>query len=193
MKKRVAYDDYYQSPDLFGAPYPELVAFYEAFPLRGTLLDVGCGQGRDALALAGMGFEVLGIDHSSVGIEQMLAAAKAAQLKLEGAVLDIFQYQAFDKFDFILLDSMFHFAKKDRVKETEFLIRIMRKMKLGAIISVCIGNTGHKVQTLLSIVEGEPNFQLLQNEDFDYQFVDQANSHRSITPYKMLSLKKVGV
>ncbi|MEL7530884.1 MAG: methyltransferase domain-containing protein [Bacteroidota bacterium] len=193
MKKRVNYDYYYQSPDLFGAAYPELVAFYEGFPLRGTLLDVGCGQGRDALVLAGMGFEVVGIDHSSVGIEQMLAAAKAAKLNLKGTVLDIYQYQAFGQYDFILLDSMFHFAKKEQLKEKEFLLRIMRRMRSEAIISVCIGNTGRKVETLLSILDGEKAFQIIQNEDFDYQFVDKENSHSSITPYKMLSLKKVGV
>lgn len=193
MKNRVNYDDYYQSPSLFGDPYEALLTFYSGFPLRGTLLDVGCGQGRDALALAGMGFEVTGIDHSTVGIEQMLAEAQKAKLNLKGEILDIYQYQAFDAYDFILLDSMFHFGKKERDKEIEFLVRIMRTMRPDAIISICIADTGHKLKTLQTTIEQEVAFQTIQNEAFDYQFVDQESSHTSITPYKMLSLKKAGV
>lgn len=193
MKKRVNYDDYYQSPGLFGNPYEDLLAFYRGFPLRGTLLDVGCGQGRDALALAGMGFEVTGIDHSAVGVEQMLAEAQRAKLKLKGEVLDIYQYPAFDTYDFILLDSMFHFGKKEREKEVEFLVRIMRTMRPEAIISICIANTGDKFKILETTIEPEIAFQMIQNDAFNYQFIDQESGHTSITPYKMLSLKKVGV
>ncbi|MFK7920688.1 MAG: class I SAM-dependent methyltransferase [Bacteroidia bacterium] len=193
MKKRVNYDDYYQSPALFGNPYEQLLAFYREFPLRGTLLDVGCGQGRDALVLAGMGFEVRGIDHSTVGIEQMLAEAQRAKLSLKGEVLDIYQYQAFDEYDFILLDSMFHFGKKERAKEIEFIVRIMRTMRAGAIISICIANTGDKYKILETTVAQEKSFQTIQNDAFNYQYIDQESSHTSITPYKMLSLKKAGV
>lgn len=46
---KVEYDNYYQTEDLFGAPYPELIAFYASMEKKGRLLDVGCGQGRDAM------------------------------------------------------------------------------------------------------------------------------------------------
>lgn len=44
------YDEYYQTEDLFGAPYPELVTFFAEREQRGKVLDLGCGQGRDAIA-----------------------------------------------------------------------------------------------------------------------------------------------
>ncbi len=40
---------------------------------RGTILDIGCGTGEDAVWLAGQGYEVLGIDASP----KMIAAAAA--------------------------------------------------------------------------------------------------------------------
>ena len=61
---KVEYDEYYQTENLFGAPYPELLTFYSAIKQKGKLLDLGCGQGRDAIALAKIGFEVTGIDYS---------------------------------------------------------------------------------------------------------------------------------
>ena len=48
----VEYDKYYQTEKLFGEPYPELINFYAEIKNKGKLLDLGCGQGRDAIALA---------------------------------------------------------------------------------------------------------------------------------------------
>ncbi|MEZ4951696.1 MAG: methyltransferase domain-containing protein, partial [Saprospiraceae bacterium] len=77
-----AYDKYYQTEDLFGSPYPELIAFFTKLPSKGNVLDLGCGQGRDAIALARMGYSVTGIDNSSVGIKQMNQIAKNEKLDL---------------------------------------------------------------------------------------------------------------
>jgi len=66
-----------------GEPNPQLVA--EASPLPpGSALDVGCGEGADAVWLAGRGWRVTGVDISSVALER--AAAHAAGLALAGSV-----------------------------------------------------------------------------------------------------------
>ena len=78
----VGYDKYYQTEDLFGEPYRELIEFYSAILKKGKLLDLGCGQGRDAIPLARMGFDVVGMDNSSVGITQLNAVAKKEKLPL---------------------------------------------------------------------------------------------------------------
>ncbi|RXV63781.1 methyltransferase domain-containing protein [Fusibacter sp. A1] len=67
--KKVPYDDYYLEENYFGDPYPGLEAFFKAYSPKGKVLDLGCGQGRDSLFLAGLGYEVVGVDHSKVGIE----------------------------------------------------------------------------------------------------------------------------
>jgi tellurite methyltransferase len=64
------YDAYYQEKDYFGETSKDLLAFFKNISEEGELLDVGCGQGRNAIPLAQIGFEVKGIDISKVGIEQ---------------------------------------------------------------------------------------------------------------------------
>jgi len=66
-----------------GQPNPQLVA--EASSLApGTALDVGCGEGADAVWLAGRGWRVTGVDISSVALER--AAGHAASLELSGSI-----------------------------------------------------------------------------------------------------------
>lgn len=64
------------------APDPRLLAALDRPELRalsgGRALDVACGTGRHALALARAGFEVLAVDVSAVALERLDAAAAAA-------------------------------------------------------------------------------------------------------------------
>jgi SAM-dependent methyltransferase len=73
------WDDRYRSHTALwsGDPNPHLVA--EAARLTpGTALDVGTGEGADAIWLAGRGWRVTAVDLSTVALER--AAAHAAQL-----------------------------------------------------------------------------------------------------------------
>ena len=65
------YDKYYEVEDLFGEPYPELIDFFRRYEPKGKMIDLGCGQGRDLIYLARLGYIVTGIDNSKVGIDQM--------------------------------------------------------------------------------------------------------------------------
>ncbi len=187
---KVAYDNYYQSENLFGEPYPELIEFFANFPKKGKVLDLGCGQGRDAIALARLGFEVIGIDNSKVGIDQMNKIAKDEKLDLVGYVDDIFNYNRFDEFDIILLDSMFHFAKKDMEKEVGMIKRIVSDINVGCLIVVCIQNTGNKVEILNSAVDFETKRKRRVDIAFKYTFEDSDSGHKSETDYKMIAIEK---
>ena len=187
----VEYDKYYQTKDLFGSPYPELIEFYSKIENKGRLLDLGCGQGRDSIPLAKLGFLVTGIDNSKVGIEQLNNIARKEGLTLKGYTEDIYNFSNFDEFEFILLDSMFHFGKKEREKETELLNRLIDNSKLDALITICIQKTGNKVGILNSIVLNNGNLVLVDQTDLVYTFEDKDSNHRSETEYKMMTLRKV--
>lgn len=75
------YDKYYKKAHYFGDPYPGLQEFFKAYEPKGNLLDLGCGQGRDALFLGRLGYKVKGIDISQVGINQMNKAANEENFK----------------------------------------------------------------------------------------------------------------
>lgn len=66
-----------------GKPNPQLVAEASGL-LPGRALDVGCGEGADAVWLAGRGWRVTGVDISRVALER--AAGHAAGLKLPGSI-----------------------------------------------------------------------------------------------------------
>ena len=66
-----------------GNPNPQLVAESTALP-AGTALDVGCGEGADAVWLAAHGWRVTGVDISSVALER--AAGHAAGQDLAGSL-----------------------------------------------------------------------------------------------------------
>lgn len=61
-----------------GGAQPALLDLFAAYPPTGPVLDVGCGSGDLALALARQGIEVVGVDFVPSAIEQ--ARAKAHQL-----------------------------------------------------------------------------------------------------------------
>jgi SAM-dependent methyltransferase len=74
---------YRSAPALWsGRANPQLVADVTDLP-PGTALDVGCGEGADAIWLASRGWKVTGVDFSTVALER--AAGYAAQAGAEVA------------------------------------------------------------------------------------------------------------
>ncbi|MDN5212226.1 methyltransferase domain-containing protein [Fulvivirgaceae bacterium BMA12] len=185
----VAYDKYYQTANLFGDPYPELIDFFKNYPQRGQLLDMGCGQGRDAIPLARLGYNVTGVDHSKVGIAQMKKTAQAENLSLKGMVVDIYQYDHFSEFDFILLDSMFHFTRVDKKKETDLVKRILLGSRKDAVIVFCLQHTGNKVSILNKTIDAVGNQKRIFETDLAYNYQDTQSGHSSTTNYKMIVTK----
>lgn len=187
---KVEYDKYYQTENLFGEPYPELINFYSGIEKKGKLLDLGCGQGRNAIALSKMGFEVTAIDYSKVGVEQLNKTAKKDNLKLNGIVKDIYQYSNYDEFDFVLLDSMFHFGKREKDKEIKLLKRIIKMVNVDSQITICIQNSGNKLKVLHSVFSEVHNIEIVNKESLVYEFTDKETNHNSKTKYEMITIQK---
>jgi 2-polyprenyl-3-methyl-5-hydroxy-6-metoxy-1,4-benzoquinol methylase len=187
---KVEYDKYYLTENLFGEPYPELIHYYSMITKKGKLLDLGCGQGRDAIALARLGFEVTGIDYSKVGINQLNEIAKKENLLLKGIVADIFEFSDFSEFDFVLLDSMFHFGKREKEKEIALLKKIIRLVKPDTCITVCIQNSGNKIEILNSIISEEQSMEMINKTKLVYEFIDKESNHGSKTKYEMMTIRK---
>ena len=100
----------------------------------GKALDIGMGQGRNAVFLAEKGFDVTGVDLSDVGVEQAKASASARNVKLTAVVSDI------DKFDFGTeqwdLITSFYMHAWHRRSPTDVPKRIYEALKPGGLLVI---------------------------------------------------------
>lgn len=186
---KVRYDQYYQTENLFGDPYPELIEFFRQYPEKGAVLDLGCGQGRDAIPIARLGYQVTGVDHSKIGIQQMLQRALKEKLRLRGIVADINTYSDIPVFDFILLDNMFHFYKKDFERETNFIRKILHEVKEDGIVIFCIQDTVYKIKALEKILHGFQHLYRIK----DRQFTHVYREGNTPTKYRLIAVKKKSI
>jgi len=100
---------YREDPAVCGDPFSEFVKFAMELDGKGrSVLDLGCGQGRDAFVFARRGFKVVGVDSSPAGISQMSDRASNEGLNIEGAVADIRDYMPSQNFDVIVIDRTLH-------------------------------------------------------------------------------------
>ncbi|MBL4686487.1 MAG: class I SAM-dependent methyltransferase [Nannocystaceae bacterium] len=120
MGSLVDYDKCYEEGrGVCGRPFPEFVAFFEGYAKRrADVLDLGCGQGRDALLAARHGHQVLGVDLSAVGIAHLLEDAEQEGLAVQGVVADVLAFKSRRKFDVVLMDRMLHLLPGDDERRT---------------------------------------------------------------------------
>ncbi len=97
-----------------GRPQPEFVKIAEKGEIRGSVLDVGCGTGENAVFLAGLGREVWGIDAAPRAIEKAKAKAKQRNVKVNFLVWDALELGHLGrKFDSIIDCGLFHVFSDD--------------------------------------------------------------------------------
>lgn len=97
-----------------GEPTKEFVAFFDAYSREGSrVLDVGCGQGRDALFIARHGHYVHAIDLSPSGIGDLQKDANAEGLAIDAEVVDVRDFTTRHRFDVIVLDRTLHMLAPD--------------------------------------------------------------------------------
>lgn len=104
------YDALYKTtPNALGEPTQVFVDFFEAQTGQSLrVLDIGCGQGRDALFIARKGHRVVGVDLSPSGIDDLNAAAKAEGLPVTGIAADITGFTPDGPCDVLLIDRTLH-------------------------------------------------------------------------------------
>jgi len=113
----MSYNKTYQNnPNLWGnKPNNLLLMFENDFIPNSNVLDLGCGQGRDALYLAKKGFNVLAIDSSNIAIKQLLEKSEQEQLTnltVECVDASNFSLQS-NKYQIINLHNLLQFIGKD--------------------------------------------------------------------------------
>ena len=85
------WNERYSGDDLaYGeAPNDFLASLAERLPRVGYALDVGAGEGRNALFLASLGLDVLAVDQSEVGMQKAQRRAQQRSLRLRTQAVDL--------------------------------------------------------------------------------------------------------
>ena len=86
-----------------GTPQPAMSALLGKYPPTSPILDVGCGSGDLSIYLAGLGYQVLGIDF----VEAAIANAKKKIASLPSEAARLLSFQVADALKPSLLGSQF--------------------------------------------------------------------------------------
>lgn len=102
-----------------GGPSHEVMALGNAYRiLRRTnirVLDLGCGDGRNAFLLAGLGVSVTAVDVSSSLIQGLRSLAQAHNRPIDAVVSDVATYEISIDYDAILAHGILHFLNRDQI------------------------------------------------------------------------------
>jgi len=112
-------------------------------PAGKTALDLCCGPGRCAVALAQTGFEVTGVDRTMYLLDKARAKAKAAKVAIEWVQRDMRDFARAEAFDLIL--SMFtsfgYFD--DKCEDLQVLGNILTSLKPGGVCLIDVMGKEH--------------------------------------------------
>jgi SAM-dependent methyltransferase len=131
-----AYQQSTPPPWSIGAPQPELAALVEQGKVRSEVLDAGCGQAALSLALAALGYQVVGLDGSETAVAAARAAAQARGLHSASfARADITDFDGYDgRFSTVMDSGLLHALPVDR--RQDYLRCIHRAAAPGASLFI---------------------------------------------------------
>ena len=170
---------YAEKPEMFGHPYHELQDYFNNYPIRGNLLDLGCGQGRDSIFLTSLGYHVIAVDSSEVGVKQMLDKAQSQGLTIDGIVDNIQDVKLDKTFNVILFDMLLHgFEKHIQLELLEKYSNLLNKGGILCIVYPDDFETEHFMSMLKSltsdwklldeiIIEDVPK---IEGDEIDFKF-----------------------
>jgi 2-polyprenyl-3-methyl-5-hydroxy-6-metoxy-1,4-benzoquinol methylase len=118
-----------------GKPTKEFVDFFaslEKKPL--TVLDIGAGQGRDALFIARQGHAVTAVDLSPSGMKQLQQDADSEKLNIKTHVADICEFVPPHGFDIVLIDRALHML--DALDRTSVLTSLLSCANRNAFLLI---------------------------------------------------------
>ncbi len=102
---------------------------------RGPLLDLGCGEGRDAVFYAQQGFTVTAVDGSSAALEKAVQLAQQAHVRVERIHSDIRDYLLSQEFPFLHANNSLQFLGKEALP---YLTYLRRRTPSGGLHAVSL-------------------------------------------------------
>ena len=80
-------------------------------PLK--ILDIGCGEGKDAVFLARCGYDVSAFDISEAGLEKMRQLANKARVNVRAFRANLCDYRMSEKYDVLFSSGTLHYIRPE--------------------------------------------------------------------------------
>jgi tellurite methyltransferase len=115
VKNNNPYDQRYAEQEFYWGKKPSVMCdrvieiIGPSVDFRPKLLDLGCGEGRNAVYFAQRGFEVVGLDLSLPGLEKTRRYAEEIGVHVETIHADIVSYELEDTYDVIFSTGTLHY------------------------------------------------------------------------------------
>lgn len=136
-----------ETPTFSVKPNPTLVEFEHLLSKQASVLDVGCGEGQNAIYLARQGWtDVEAFDLSFHGIEKVRRRCEAEKLRLNAFTADLREFQFTKSYDIIMSFGTLHFVSTGDWKA--FISRAKENTRPGGI---------HIIQLFTDTVPASPD------------------------------------
>ncbi len=125
-------------PDTFrsGKPSDDVMAAASMLAKGSTALDLGCGEGRNAIYLAGTGLNTTAVDISGAGINKLNAVASEMDLDIESTVCDMRTYIFRRQFNLVVCHGCLHLVVRKEWKK--LLFKIKENTMPGGLNVICV-------------------------------------------------------
>jgi SAM-dependent methyltransferase len=139
---------YEVSPHLWA----QLIKAMDAHQL-GRVLDLGAGEGTDAIHLARRGYEVDAVEGSAVGADKIVTFARRAGVRVNVIHSDANTFQPQKKYDIVLCNGLLHY-----IEEKDVLLRkIQRWTNVGGYNMISLFSDHRPVPNCHHIISVYPD------------------------------------
>lgn len=111
------YQEWYRSPEYYWGTEPSslcLRIIEQMPPVRPyRVLDIGCGEGKDAVFLARCGYDVTAFDIAGAGIEKTKRLAERAQVYVHAFEADVNSYRLDREYDILFSSGVLHYIRPE--------------------------------------------------------------------------------
>jgi tellurite methyltransferase len=111
------YEEEYQKDEYFWGVQPSAMCLkvLELMPpIRPLkLLDIGCGEGKDAVFFARCGYDVSAFDISDAGLDKLKRLAESARVNIRAFKANLWDYRLGDDYDILFSSGVLHYIKPE--------------------------------------------------------------------------------
>ena len=121
MSQKSSYDGRYAGQEYYWGTKPSAIC-HQVLQLLPpdqpvSLLDIGCGEGRNAVFFAHNGYGVTAFDSSAAGVAKTERLAEAANVPIAVFQADMNQYRLEETFDILFSTGVFHLIPRNLRQE----------------------------------------------------------------------------